>query len=66
MSAPPGGLDPAPLERSCPKLAGYLFEADTPQGSPEPGLLSNFDGFSYINQSELAAAANADRLAHAF
>jgi hypothetical protein len=55
-----GRMDPAPLERPCPRLAGYLFENDTPQGSPEPGLLSNFDGFSYVNESELSAVAPAE------
>ena len=59
-----GGLDPAPLEQPCPRLAGYLFEKDTPAGSPEDALLANFTGFSYVHQSELAARV--DALAQAF
>jgi hypothetical protein len=60
-------MDPAPLERPCPRLAGYLFEADTPQGSPEPGLITNFDGFSYVHESELSVAISIEeRLARAF
>lgn len=64
-----GSMDPAPLERPCPRLAGYLFEEDTPQGSPEAGLLSNFDGFSYVHESELSVAVAAEqrtRLGRAF
>ena len=61
------GLDPRPLEHPCPKLDGYLFEADTPRSSPEPQLLTTFDGFSYVHQSELAKqASKAERLSRAF
>lgn len=60
-------LDMAPLEAQCPRLAGYLFECDTPKGTPPTELLSSFAGFSYVHESELErAAARDDGLAAAF
>eukprot|EP00892_Ulva_mutabilis_P008167 jgi/Ulvmu1/5722/UM024_0075.1 len=61
-------LDMAPLEVQCPRLAGYLFECDTPKGTPPTELLSSFAGFSYNHESELATAAarGDDALAAAF
>lgn len=51
-------IDMAPLEAPCPRLAGYLFECDTPKGSPDATLTDNFAGFTYVPESELARAAN--------
>lgn len=61
-------LDMAPLEVQCPRLAGYLFECDTPKGTPPTELLSSFAGFTYVHESELARAAarGDDALAAAF
>lgn len=52
------GIDPAPIECPCPKLEGYLFEKDTPKGSPKECMLTSFSGFSYVHQSELARRAS--------
>lgn len=49
----------APIEAPCPRLAGYLFECDTPHGSPNAELIHNFTGFTYIPESELARAIDA-------
>lgn len=49
----------APIEAPCPRLAGYLFECDTPKGSPDAELIDNFSGFTYMPESELARAAEA-------
>ena len=46
-----GGLDMAPIEAPCPRLAGYLFECDTPKGSPNAELIHSFTGFTYIPES---------------
>ena len=47
-------------EHPCPKLAGYLFEKDTPPGSPrDKKLVDLFRGFSYAQPSELLRFMNA-------
>jgi hypothetical protein len=60
--------DMAPLEAPCPRLAGYLFEKDTPTSSPGRELLASFQGFSFVHESELHSAASMDsaRLTDAF
>jgi hypothetical protein len=52
------GLDMTPLEAPCPRLAGYLFECDTPKGSPNAELMHSFTGFTYVPESDLAKAAH--------
>jgi hypothetical protein len=51
-------MEMAPIESPCPRLAGYLFECDTPKGSPNADLIHSFTGFTYIPESELSRAAN--------